>query len=298
MKTFKSLLFIISFFLISVFVFAQKDFPIMRFGLIADIQYADADEKIGRYYRNSLSKLDSCVIDLNAHQVDFTINLGDLIDKNHNDLEQVLTRLAKLDQTCYNTTGNHDYSDTTDNDLLFDKLDMPAEYYSFYKNNWLFIMLNTNELSSYANIEGTWKQKEWEEIMDNINTHSHNNGLPWNGGISSRQMEWLGRELDSAQKSGQNVLVFTHHPLYPFEDFTALNGEEILKTLAAFACVKGVISGHHHTGAFSTYKGIPCITTEGMVETENENAYAIVDIYKDKIVLNGKGRAKSHTIRF
>lgn len=36
--------------------------------------------------------------------------------------------------------------------------------------------------------------------------------------------------------------------------------------------------------------------TEGMIETETENAYGMVTIYPDKIELEGKGRTQSHSI--
>ena len=56
-------------------MFSQDTSPLIRFGLIADIQYGDCDTHGDRYYRNSLEKLTSCIDSLNEQKVQFTINL-------------------------------------------------------------------------------------------------------------------------------------------------------------------------------------------------------------------------------
>ena len=56
-------------------------------------------------------------------------------------------------------------------------------------------------------------------------------------------------------------------------------------------------AGHHHAGAFGYYKNIPLITLEGMVETENQNAYAIVEISQDHLLVKGQGRASSYSFK-
>lgn len=274
----------------------QKENKAIKFGLIADAQYGDCDSKETRFYRNSLSKLDDCIKKFNTARVDFTINLGDLVDRSPQDMKPALERLSKLKTPVYNTTGNHDYKGVTDNAELYTRLRMPAEYYSFTKNKWRFILLNTNEVASYSNCKGTWKAKELSAMKKRITADSRDNKKSWNGGISSKQMKWLTEELKAAQKNEEHVLIFSHHPLYPAKDFTALNDKEILETLSAFPCVKAVISGHHHPGAYGEYKGIPCITLEGMISTENANSYAIVEIKEKEIVLTGSGRAKNRSI--
>ncbi len=276
-------------------VFAQE----IRFGVIADTQYCDCETRGSRFYRDALNKLEVAVADINQEKVDFTINLGDLVDRDtENNLGPVLNHLKKLDKKVYVTTGNHDYGGITDNKALYKKLGMPAEYYSFTKKNWRFIVLNTNEIASYANVAGTPKEAELTAMKEQIKSAKRKNGAEYNGGISQEQMKWLRKELQTAQKKNQNVIIFSHHPIYAAPGLTALNDLEIQETLAAFSCVKAAISGHHHPGDFGEYKGIPFITTEGMIETESENAYGIVDIYKDKIVFTGKGRSRSYTLQF
>jgi hypothetical protein len=75
-------------------------------------------------------------------------------------------------------------------------------------------------------------------------------------------------------------------------DDTALNNRAILQVVESHPCVKALFAGHHHAGGFSYYHSIPAITVEGMVETDDENAFAVVKLYDDKIVIEGYGRVK------
>lgn len=282
----------------SLTVNAQQSKPIMRIGLVADIQYADAATRGTRYYRNSLQKLETCVSDLNAQQVQFSLNLGDVTDRNPKDLDSVLLVLKKLKKPIYTTPGNHDYHGVTDNKALFAKLHMPSEYYAFERKGWLFVMLNTNEVASYANVEGTWKEKELKQMMDSIKLAKGINGEEYNGGISSQQLKWLDGQLAKAQNRQLKVLIFSHHPLDFSRGFTALNSKEILDIISKYSCVKGLFAGHHHTGDFGYHLKVPCITLEGMVETADKNAYGILEIYPDSFEVKGVGRTKSHKFRF
>lgn len=273
---------------------AQQSKPILRVGLIADIQYADVESRGTRYYRNSLKKLRDCVENLNKQKVKFSLNLGDIIDRNPKDLDSVLYILKGLKKPIYTTTGNHDYHGVTDNQFLYKKLDMPAEYYAFKQKNWLFIMLNTNEVASYANVAGTWKEKELTTMVDSIKLAKGVNAEEYNGGISSRQLNWLDSLLAKAQSQHQKVLIFSHHPLDFSRGFTALNSQEILNVIAKYNCIKALFAGHHHSGDFGYHSSIPCITLEGMVETSDENAYGFLEIYSDRFEVRGVGRTKSY----
>ncbi len=275
---------------------AQDDEPLIRFGLIADIQYADCDAAGSRFYRNSLQKLADCVDSLNLQKVAFTINLGDVIDRNFTGIDSVLIRLNRLENKVFNTTGNHDYSGVTDNQTLYDKLGMVSEYYAFKRQNWVFILLNTNEVSDYANIAGTAKEQELTAMRAHLRSSGGRQNASYNGGISGEQLQWFNEQLAEAEKTGNKVLVFSHHPLYPESGFTALNNMEILHVIGNYSCVKAIFSGHHHAGNFARFNNIPVITVEGLIETEYDNAFGIVNIYDDKIVIKGQGRMRSREL--
>ena len=277
---------------------AQDISPILKFGLFADTQYADCTSENARFYRRALRKLDTCINYFNQQNVQFTINLGDIIDRKNSDLKKIMSSLAHLNNEIYHITGNHDYKEVTDNSVLYRQLSMPSEYYSFKKQNWVFIMLNTNEVSAYANVTGTEKEQELAEMLEQIKRTGGKQAYRWNGGISRKQMKWLDDLLGKCERNHNNVLIFTHHPLYPQSEFTALNNMEILNTISKYPCVKAVFSGHHHAGAFGYYKGIPMITQEGMIETETQNAYSTVEITRDSILVKGRGRVPSRSFRY
>ena len=104
-------------------------------------------------------KLDTCIDCFNQQNVQFTVNLGDIIDRKNMDLDSIKFYLSHLDNEIYHITGNHDYKEVTDDAILYEQLDMPSAYYSFKKQNWVFIMLNTNEVSAYANVKALKKEQ-------------------------------------------------------------------------------------------------------------------------------------------
>lgn len=274
--------------------------PILKFGLIADPQYGDCETKGSRFYRNSLDKLRDAVEDINQTGVSFTINLGDFTDRSPADLDAVLSELDKLNSNIYNTTGNHDYASVDNNQLLYDRLSMPSDYYSIDlpRLKYRFIFLNSNELSTYSNVTDTAKLTELTVIKNKLKTEGRKNNQNWNGAFSNEQLMWLEEQLKTAGSSNTKVIICLHHPIFPENNHNLLNDLETLEIMSKYKCIKVVLSGHNHFGNFGYYSGIPFITIEGMIETEKENAYAIVEVYNDTIKIKGRGRVPSREINF
>ena len=116
-----------------------------------------------------------------------------------------MSSLVHLNNEIYHITGNHDYKEVTDNSVLYRQLSMPSEYYSFKKQNWVFIMLNTNEVSAYANVTGTEKEQELAEMLEQIKQTGGKQAYRWNGGISRKQMKWLDDLLGKCERNHNNV---------------------------------------------------------------------------------------------
>ncbi|MET6999931.1 metallophosphoesterase [Chitinophaga defluvii] len=289
-------LLVLALFFIHIKADGQTAKPLLRFGVMADMQYADQPDHGTRYYRTSLVKMDSCIANLNQESLAFNMVFGDLVDKGPKDLPPVMDRLKQLKAGFYNLLGNHDYVAVKERDVLYKQFEMPASYYTFEKANWMFIILNTNELSEYGINEGAPLLEEWKELTGNLKKEGRKNVQPWNGGISKRQLAWLENNLKKAKKKRKNVLVFTHHPLFPENGYETLNNRAILAVLEKYTQVKGILSGHHHEGGFAYYNNLPAITLEGMIETPDQNAYGVVELYPDKMVLTGWGRMTSRTL--
>ncbi|WP_104382863.1 metallophosphoesterase [Sphingobacterium sp. HMA12] len=284
--------------LFSLFYSIGQGQSLVRIGLIADPQYADKDSRGSRFYRNSLVKLDAAVVAINKEDVDFTVMLGDLVDVGTKDLPPAIQQLDKLKKPVYNILGNHDYVDVEDGADLYKAYKMPAPYYTVAKGEWLFILLNTNELAEYATTAGSGQRQAWQLLNDRLKTAKRSNDQPWNGGVSTKQLKWLRKQLHNAQSTSKKVIVFTHHPLYPENGLEALNNRDILTLIEKYPVVKAVISGHHHPGNFATYKGIPMITLEGMIETDSQNAFGILELGANQLSLHGEGRMTSRKIDF
>lgn len=275
---------------------AQK--PELRFGIIADIQYADADTRGSRFYRNSIDKLKDCIIHFNQEKIGFVLNLGDITDRNPKDLDTILATFKNLRPKVYHTTGNHDFAGIKNPQEVVAKLEMPASYYSLAKKKWRLIMLNTNDVASYTLANDADKTTELKQMLDSIRLVKGKNAASYNGGIGKQQLAWLDSLLTVADKKKEKVILFSHHPFDFAPGLTALNSSTVLKIIDKHKSVKALISGHHHQGAFGYHNHIPCITLQGMVEQKATNAYAIIELYKDKIKIIGTGAVPSRELPY
>ncbi|MBC8006112.1 MAG: twin-arginine translocation signal domain-containing protein, partial [Verrucomicrobia bacterium] len=55
--------------------------PVIRFGMLSDVHYADREPSGDRFYRQSLAKVQECVDVMNREKVNFVIELGDFKDQ-------------------------------------------------------------------------------------------------------------------------------------------------------------------------------------------------------------------------
>ena len=85
------------------------------FGVLADPQYADIDARGSRFYRNSLAKLKAAVAELNKHELEFVVTLGDTIDRNYASFDDILPLYKPLKAPSKFVLGNHDF-DMADED--------------------------------------------------------------------------------------------------------------------------------------------------------------------------------------
>jgi len=88
--------------------------PLLRFGLITDAQYADAEPKNERHYRASPDKLKRAVEQIRAAKPSFTLHLGDLIDRDFRSFGVMLPILDDLGHPVHHLLGNHEYDVAAD----------------------------------------------------------------------------------------------------------------------------------------------------------------------------------------
>ena len=258
----------------------------IRFGLVTDIHYADADTVGSRFYRHSLDKLTECVELMNAKTVDFLIELGDFKDQNSPPVEQktisYLQGVEKVFQQfngpTYHVLGNHDEDSISKAQFLsnIENTDISSDrsYYSFDFKGLHFVVLDANYKA-----DGT--------------DYDHGNFDWTDTNIPAAELAWLKEDLSVA--SGP-VILFVHQLLDGTGSHYVKNADEVRLILQESGKVLTVFQGHYHQGSHRCIKGIHYYTLKALVEgpgAEN-NAYAIVEVLPETtIAITGYRKAVS-----
>jgi len=271
---------------------------LFSFGIIADAQYCDCDPVGTKYYRSSLSKLEEAVRSFRIDSPKFIVNLGDLIEKDLESFKPVFKILDTAGFKIYHLTGNHDYSV----DARFKKRIPPLQsnndgYYSFNYGKFRFIVLNGNEISTYST-KNKSAIKEATDLIVKLKNEGEINAIDWNGGMSKKQLEWLTGQLNISTQNKESVFILCHFPVWPENEHNLLNYKEVLSILEKYRNIIAWFNGHNHSGNYGNFNMIHFVTIKGMVETENNNSYALVEVYKNKIWIKGSGREKSQILAY
>lgn len=270
--------------------------PLFEFGLVADAQYCDCDTKGTRHYRESLAKLSEAAKTFNSKDLAFTLQVGDLIDRHRESFETILPVWRQIQGPRHHVLGNHDFPVPTDE--VVDILGMPHQYYDFSRDGWRFVVLDTNDISTYANPQGSPKDVRGEEVLDVLQWTGDVNAKKWNGGVGKEQMAWLESVLDDAEAAGEKVVVAGHMPVAPLDQHNAWNDAAIVETLESHDNVVAYLNGHNHAGNYHAERnGVHYLTLQGMVE-QDTNAYATVRVHPDRLVVDGYGREPDRKLKF
>ncbi|CAF2543465.1 unnamed protein product [Rotaria sp. Silwood2] len=312
--------------------------PILSFGLITDIHYSDHEDRWNyvkthlRRYRNSTNLVDeACNYWLNGkYPISFILQLGDLIDgvsstnkTSVNDLNVILGQFTKKFKSLpiYHLWGNHELYNFTREELLngplcsFDTKNMSPAHYGTFEvcPNLRIIALDTYEFSALgvANdsevyiqaLELLRKHNQNESMNDPTSLRGHQRRfVQFNGGITSKQMDWLKEQLTEAKNRNEKVIVIGHIPIHPSAcDHLDLlwNYKEVLDLLWIFdGTVLAYIAGHDHDGGyFRDRKNIHHLTLQAVVECDpNTNSFATAHVYKDCLLIEGVGRIGTYKI--
>ncbi|MFA5204660.1 MAG: metallophosphoesterase [Lentisphaeria bacterium] len=270
--------------------------PEVTFGVVADVQYADADPAGSRHYRAALPKLAASVQAFNAAKPDFVIQLGDLVDHGPANFGPPLAAYAKLAMPRYQVIGNHDAAVAAGAGAdVAATFGLKRGYYDFAVNGWRFIVLNGNAVSLAAPA-GSPERRQAQAMLDRLQEAGAPNAMPWNGACGEPQLAWLRTTLANAAKAREAVVVFCHFPVYPPNVHNLWDDGEVVGILEAGGGVAAFFSGHNHGGNYGEKRGIHYVTLHGLVETPDTTAYARVALYPDRLVVTGHGREPSRTL--
>ena len=264
--------------------------PLVRFGIVTDIHYADIDPNGTRTYRESEDKLAECVQVMNAKGVAFLVELGDFKDQDKTPEEaRTLSYLQKIESVFagfrgprYHVIGNHDTDSLSKAQYLAAAPNtgiVPnATRYTFVSGGVRFVVLDANHKSDGSD-------------------YDHGN-FDWSdSNIDAPQLDWLTKTLAA---SAEPAIVLVHQQLDGTGAYYVKNAAAVREALEKSGRVIAVLQGHRHEGAFSTINGIPYFTFKGLIEGAGpwNSAYSIVDVMPDLGVrILGYRQAESRSFR-
>ena len=274
-------------------IFAKPDAkPIIRFGMISDIHYADREPAGNRFYRQSLSKVKDAVDEMNRQKVDFMIELGDFKDQDAipneaqtlkylTDIESVFQKFNGL---TYHVLGNHDTDGISKQQFLerVENTGIPntESYYSFSRKGIHFVVLDgdfTKEGKAYDHGNFTWDDAS----------------------IPAEEMDWLKADL---KRNKLPVIVFIHQMLDESKDVkqAVQNAVEVRQILEQAGNILCVIQGHVHEERYNLINGIHYYSVNAVVDGDGpeNSAYMIVDVYKNgRLKIEGFLRATDREMK-
>ena len=264
--------------------------PLVRFGVVTDIHYADIDPNGARTYRESDDKLAECVQVMNAKDVTFLIELGDFKDQDKTpDETRTLGYLQKIESVFagfkgprYHVIGNHDTDSLSKTQYLSAAPNagiVPnATRYTFVSGGARFVVLDASHTA-----DGT--------------DYDHGN-FEWNdSNVDAPQIEWLAKTLAASREP---VIVFVHQQLDGTGAYDVRNAPQVREALEKSGNVIAVLQGHRHEGGFSTINGIPYFTFKGLIEGAGtwSSSYSIVDVMPDlSVQILGYRQAETRSFR-
>lgn len=276
---------------------ARAEGGALRVGVIADPQYAPVPPRGTRYYANSLWKMDEAVADLNARNLDFTVTLGDIIDRHWESYMHIMPIYDDLDAPGVFVLGNHDYAVAGDYLGSVERiLGLESAYYDFAGGGHRFLVIDGNEISLFANPEGSENHELARERLSRLEAAGADNAKPWNGGISDAQFAWIEAKLREADATGERVVVMGHYPLYPKDMHNMWDDERLVELFTAHDNVALYMNGHNHAGNYGKAGGTHFMNFKGMVETAHTTAYSVLEVRDDRIEVHGRGVERSRTL--
>ena len=273
--------------------------PLFYFGVIADVQYADVDQSGKRDYRGSIKRLEKCVEVFNAHDLTFIMHAGDLIDRNYGSYEKPLNIFKTATAPTHYVLGNHEFAvaDSLKKNVRR-LLNNERGYYAFVVRNIQFVVVDAMDVSLMSSVKGSRDYEKALSVYQDLQNSKANNAFEWNGAIGRRQLKWLNKVLHQGESYGYKSVIFSHLPLMPENGLQLWNNHEVLKLIGSYSSVVAFISGHHHAGGYVKVGHIHHLTLKGLVESRSESACGVVEVYPDKLLLNGFGDQPDYSLEY
>lgn len=246
----------------------------LKFVHISDVHYtAELDNTPYKLRKNSPELFDDAIEQINeVSGLSFVMFGGDLVDRaKESELLGFLDHAKKLKAPWYYTFGNHD-------SMLGGYLTTSKYLENVRKKNPNFKFDRTyysfSPKSGYKVI-----------VLDSI----IRDRLTSNGEISEEQLEWLDKELHSAQK--QVVLIFLHVPIMEpiaAEHHKMLNSTEVMKVIGKYKNPIAVFQGHYHVSRIKQMNNLLFVSSPALVSYPNAFREIKITNEDDKVIFDIK----------
>lgn len=278
----------------------EKTSPLFSFGIVADPQYADADPRpeMGRYYAESPKKLAEAIDAFNSEELAFVVTLGDIIDRGFANFDAILSVYDGLRHPSVMLPGNHDFAVAPEHlPTIHARLGMKAPWHDFAIGEIRFVVLDGNEVSLFAPPPGDPRRVLAQDRLKHLQEVGAINAQDWNASLGDEQFEWLRSVLQKADAAGEKVVVLCHYPIYPENAHNMWDAPRILDLLRSHPSVAAWFSGHNHDGNYGLLGNTHFVNFKGMVDTPDQNTFAIADVFADLIAIRGFGREADRLLR-
>ncbi|AIJ09226.1 MULTISPECIES: metallophosphoesterase [Edwardsiella] len=265
----------------------------LRFGLVADPQYADAPPDGERYYRHSPQKLDRAIACFNRQPLAFVATLGDLVDRHWRDYPALLARYRALRHPHLIVSGNHDAVALAAHLAAAQPpLALPKHYYAVTLPGIRLLVLDGNDLSLCAAGDDL---RRAQRLLAHLTQRGAPQAQPWNGAVGVSQLTWLHRQLNAARRRAETALVFCHFPLAQETHHSLWNHAAVSQLLCHYR-VRACFSGHDHRGGYLRREHTDFITLRGMVDGADASPFAIAELNGTRLTLRGFGPEPSRRL--
>ncbi|MGB1124021.1 MAG: metallophosphoesterase [Phycisphaeraceae bacterium] len=237
--------------------------PLVRFGMVTDMHYADKQTRGSRHYRKTLEKLEAAAAQFKKAKPAFVVELGDFIDRAPEVevelayLERIHKDFSKLPGDKHYVLGNH-CIDTLTKEEFLGVVGQEKSYYSFDEGGVHFVVLDACFLK-----DGT--------------PYGRNNSR-WNdANFPQEELDWLVEDL---KQTKHKSIVFLHQRLDVDNGYAVNNAAAARKIMEDAGNVLAVFQGHSHKNDHKIINGIHYCVHRAMVEGggEKDNGFSTLEV--------------------
>eukprot|EP00299_Pterocystis_sp_00344_P015325 c7645_g1_i1.p1 GENE.c7645_g1_i1~~c7645_g1_i1.p1 ORF type:complete len:326 (-),score=58.84 c7645_g1_i1:24-1001(-) len=282
----------------------------IRLGIIADVQYADKDDKDAGpnrvyHFRDAIHKLNRTLKWLSEANIRALVNLGDLIDGNTTtnqteiEFELAMQAFKSSSLSPIHVVGNHCLE--LGRNQLISRLygDVSASTFGEHSlgEGWVLLRLDTTDFGVSGSPEYHQLAREW------LKSNEHkDNCYAWNSTCGPKQMDWLRTRCAELRKSGKRAIVVGHHPISAAASSASHISWDAFDLAGLFREYSDVIrlylSGHYHPGGYSFEDKVHHVTIESVLEGPvGHNCFGILEIFENVILITGHGSVQTRTLK-